>query len=75
MEYPTTVTLRNGNSTSSGHFVLQILMDEDNLRQAEHYFLEAGDWKQCINMYRSKDMYDEAYRVSFDATISVTSDD
>ena len=39
-------------------------MEEDNLRQAEHYFIEGGDWKQCINMYRQRDMWDEAYRVN-----------
>ena len=37
---------------------------EGNLRQAEHHYLEARDWKAAINMYRSNDMWEEAYRVS-----------
>ena len=37
---------------------------EGNLRQAEHHFVEAGDWKAAVNMYRGQDTWDEAYRVS-----------
>ncbi|XP_060552918.1 intraflagellar transport protein 172 homolog [Ruditapes philippinarum] len=37
---------------------------DNNLRQAEHYYCEAGDWKAAVNMYRSQDMWDEAHRVA-----------
>ena len=43
--------------------VFQELEAEENLRQAEHHFVEAGDWKAVVNMYRSHDLWDEAYRV------------
>lgn len=46
------------------HFV-QELEAEGQLRQAEHHFLEARDWKAAVNMYRNQDMWEEAYRVSF----------
>ena len=51
-------------------FVLQELEGEGNLRQAEHHFVEAGDWKAAVNMYRSQDMWDEAHRVSYHVQIS-----
>ncbi|XP_027053913.1 intraflagellar transport protein 172 homolog [Pocillopora damicornis] len=37
---------------------------EGQLRQAEHHFLEARDWKAAVNMYRNQDMWEEAYRVA-----------
>lgn len=40
------------------------LEGEGNLRQAEQHFTEAGDWKSAINMYRTQDLWDEAYRVA-----------
>ena len=43
---------------------VQELEADGQLRQAEHHFLEAGDWKAGINMYRANDMWDESYRVS-----------
>jgi len=43
--------------------ILQELESEGNLRQSEHHFIEAGDWKSAVNMYRSQDMWEEAYRV------------
>ena len=40
-------------------------------KQAEFYYLEAGDWKAAINMYRNLDMWEEAHRVSpFEIIIS-----
>jgi len=33
------------------------------LRQAEHHYVEGGDWKAAVNMYRSQDMWDESHRV------------
>lgn len=44
---------------------LQELEGEGNLRQAEHHYVEAGDWKAAVNMYRGQDQWDESYRVSF----------
>ncbi|XP_041357336.1 intraflagellar transport protein 172 homolog isoform X2 [Gigantopelta aegis] len=40
------------------------LETEGNLRQAEQHFIEAGDWKAAVNMYRAHDSWDEAYRVA-----------
>ncbi|XP_074640366.1 intraflagellar transport protein 172 homolog [Tubulanus polymorphus] len=40
------------------------LMNEGNMRQAEHHFMEAKDWKGAVNMYRNADMWDESYRVA-----------
>lgn len=42
---------------------VQELEAEGQLRQAEHHFLEARDWKAAVNMYRNQDMWEEAYRV------------
>lgn len=44
---------------------VQELETEGQLRQAEHHFLEARDWKAAVNMYRNQDMWEEAYRVSY----------
>lgn len=44
---------------------VQELEAEGQLRQAEHHFLEARDWKAAVNMYRNQDMWEEAYRVSY----------
>ena len=40
------------------------LETEGQLRQAEQHYLEAKDWKGTVNMYRTNDMWEEAYRVS-----------
>ena len=42
---------------------IQELEAEGQLRQAEHHFLEARDWKSAVNMYRNQDMWEEAYGV------------
>ena len=44
-------------------FFIKELENEGNWRQAEIYFVEAGDWKAAVNMYRAQDMWDEAHRV------------
>ena len=36
---------------------------EGQMKQAEHHYLEAHDWKAAVNMYRGSDMWEEAYRV------------
>ena len=43
---------------------MQELEGEGQLRQAEHHYLEAKDWKAAVNMYRNSDMWEEAYRVN-----------
>lgn len=35
-----------------------------NLKEAEGHFVEAGDWDAAVNMYRSNDLWDEAFRVA-----------
>ena len=35
-----------------------------NLKEAETHFVEAGDWEAAVNMYRSNDLWDEAFRVA-----------
>ncbi|PAA52772.1 hypothetical protein BOX15_Mlig006435g1 [Macrostomum lignano] len=40
------------------------LAEEGNHRQAEQFFLEAGDWKAAVKMYRQLDMWEDAYRVA-----------
>ncbi len=42
----------------------QELETEGQHRQAEHHFVEAKDWKAAVNMYRAKNLWDDAYRVS-----------
>lgn len=34
-----------------------------NYRAAEHHFVQAGEWKLAVKMYRSLDMWEEAYKV------------
>ena len=41
----------------------QELESEAQYRQAEHHFVEGGDWKAAVNMHRAKNMWDDAYRV------------
>ncbi|XP_064457098.1 intraflagellar transport protein 172 homolog [Ornithodoros turicata] len=40
------------------------LESEGHHRQAESHLLAAGDWKAAVNMYRSNDMWDDAYNVA-----------
>jgi len=37
---------------------------ENNWKDAEQHYLNAGDWKGAINMYRAASMWEDAYRVS-----------
>ncbi|XP_064411524.1 intraflagellar transport protein 172 homolog [Latimeria chalumnae] len=37
---------------------------EGRLQEAEYHYLEAKEWKATVNMYRMKDIWDEAYRVA-----------
>ena len=42
----------------------QELEGEGNHKSAETHFLEAGDWKSAVHMYRNVDAWEEAYRVA-----------
>lgn len=41
----------------------QQLESEGSLRGAETHYLAAGQWKLAVKMYRSIDMWEEAFRV------------
>lgn len=36
---------------------------QGNYRAAENHFVQAGEWKLAVKMYRSLDMWEEAYKV------------
>ena len=42
----------------------QELEQEANHRAAEKHYLEAGDWKAAVHMYRGADHWEDAYRVA-----------
>ncbi|KAF5402479.1 Intraflagellar transport protein [Paragonimus heterotremus] len=46
----------------------QDLEKEGNLKQAEQYYMEAKNWKSAVNMYRTRDQWEEAYRVACNCT-------
>ncbi|KAM6965091.1 intraflagellar transport protein 172 homolog [Aplochiton taeniatus] len=37
---------------------------ESRLSEAEYHYMEAGDWKAAVNMYRGNDMWEDSYRVA-----------
>lgn len=37
---------------------------EGQFSTAEHHYTEGGDWKAAVNMYRSNELWEDAYRVS-----------
>lgn len=41
----------------------QELEAESRLSEAEYHFMEAGEWKAAVHMYRVNDMWEEAHRV------------
>lgn len=45
------------------HLPPQELEAESRLSEAEHHFMEAGEWKAAVHMYRVGDMWEEALRV------------
>jgi len=45
-------------------YLAQHLEAEGNLRDAEHHYVEAGEWLSAVNMYRTNDSWDEAMRVA-----------
>ena len=40
----------------------QELEQEGNHRAAEKHFIDAGDWKSAVHMYRGVDLWEDAYR-------------
>ena len=42
----------------------QELEGEGNHKSAESHFVEAGDWKSAVHMYRAVDLWEDAYRVA-----------
>ncbi|XP_061785815.1 intraflagellar transport protein 172 homolog [Nerophis lumbriciformis] len=40
------------------------LEGESKFSEAEHYLMEAKDWKAAVNMYRLHDMWEDAYRIA-----------
>lgn len=42
----------------------QQLEVEGNLKQAEHHYVEAGAWSYAVDMYRARDLWEEALRVA-----------
>ena len=42
----------------------QELEQEGNHRAAEKHYIEAGDWKTAVHMYRGVDLWEDAYRVA-----------
>lgn len=37
---------------------------EGQYSTAEHHYIEAGDWKATINMYRSNELWEDAFRIA-----------
>ncbi|XP_034555797.1 intraflagellar transport protein 172 homolog [Notolabrus celidotus] len=42
----------------------QVLEGETRFSEAEYHFMEAGEWKDAVQMYRGNNMWEEAYRVA-----------
>lgn len=45
-------------------FLAQTLEMDGSLREAEHHYVEAGEWHSAVNMYRSNEMWDDSIRVA-----------
>lgn len=43
---------------------VQELEAEGNMHQAEYHMIEAKDWKSAVNMYRTADKWEDAYRIA-----------
>ena len=37
---------------------------EGQHKGAEKHYIEGGDWKSAVNMYRIADMWDDAFRIA-----------
>ena len=40
----------------------QELEGEGNHKNAEKHYIDAGDWKSAVHMYRGVDLWEDAYR-------------
>ena len=49
---------------STHRHLAQELDQEGNYRAAEQHYVEAGDWKSAVHMYRGVDMWEDAHRVA-----------
>jgi intraflagellar transport protein 172 len=49
---------------STHQMVASYLEAEGNLKLAEKHYIESGNWKSCVEMYRSQNMWEEALRVA-----------
>jgi intraflagellar transport protein 172 len=45
-------------------FLAQTLEIEGSLRDAERHYVEAQEWHSAVNMYRSNELWDDAFRVA-----------
>ncbi|KAJ3373895.1 hypothetical protein GGF31_008780 [Allomyces arbusculus] len=45
-------------------FLGKTLEAAQNFKQAEHHYVQAGDWKSAVNMYCSNNVYEDAHRVA-----------
>jgi intraflagellar transport protein 172 len=45
-------------------YLAQQLEMENNLKQAEHHYVEGGAWSYAVDMYRARDLWVEALRVA-----------
>ena len=54
-------------STALLHYMIpltqQELEAEGQYSQAEHHYIQGGDWKASVHMYRAHDLWDDAYKV------------
>ncbi len=41
----------------------QELESDGQYKQAEKHYVQAKSWKDAVNMYRTKNLWDDAYRV------------
>ena len=57
-------TYRKDLLTETHLHLAQQLEGEGDLKQAEHHFLEAQEWKGVVQMYRTHDRWDDAIRVA-----------
>lgn len=46
------------------HHLAQQLEMEGSLKQSEHHYIEGGAWSYAVDMYRARDMWEEALRVA-----------
>lgn len=55
---------RNSHLAEAHTQIAQQLEREGHLRQAEHHYIQAGDWINTVNMYRTNDKWNDAIRIA-----------